>query len=465
MRATRRRGAILLVCLAAGVTGCSVDTPRIPEPWPHRPVVDLRFDVADDLTSVEGQENIVFTPDLRTCDVVLRNWPNKPATADAGSSLVVSQVRVDGRTVTPEDVAAGAPPDAPAGTLLDVPLGRCLEAGQRTTVNLRFRLELGRNVDERIGMSPAGDIAWFGTGFPLLAWERGHGWARDDAVDVAGEMAVSEDFRLKSLEVVARSRYAVLGTGEPAGTSAGPRAGTTMHRFAAPAVRDVAVSVGDLQTDTLQMGDTRVHIGRGRVASEADLSHWLAQIRRSMEDLERLLGPFPYQDLWITVLSSESSGIEFPGAIQFGDVDLADRQGLVTHELAHMWFYGLVGNNQGEHPWLDESFATFAQMVADGETEPYDDAAHSSSHPVGGSMSYWAGFRHASRAYYDTVYTVGGSALMAARDRAGPEEFDRALARYLRANAYSIATPDDLEKAFADLPVVLAMLRSVGALT
>jgi aminopeptidase N len=31
-----------------------------------------------------------------------------------------------------------------------------------------------------------------------------------------------------------------------------------------------------------------------------------------------------------------------------------------THEIAHQWWYGLVGNDQYRDPWLDESFASYS---------------------------------------------------------------------------------------------------------
>lgn len=52
--------------------------------------------------------------------------------------------------------------------------------------------------------------------------------------------------------------------------------------------------------------------------------------------------------------------------IQFGDVSPDEQTWLVTHEVAHQWFYGLVGNNQAMDPWLDEEFATFVQLLVDG---------------------------------------------------------------------------------------------------
>ncbi|MGY1617074.1 M1 family aminopeptidase [Geodermatophilus sp. SYSU D00691] len=469
MRRPRHWYLAAWLCLVVLVGGCGAPEAAPPEaappePWSDRPVVELRFEVAEDLASVAGWERITFTPDLPTCEVVLRAWPNKPATARAGSSLVVSEVLVDGRLRDPVDVVAGAPETAPAGTLLEVPLEDCAAAGEEVTVELEFDVELGEEVNERVGTSTTAEAAWFATAFPLLAWERGRGWERGPAVAVDGEMAVSEDFRLASLDVVAPSAYDVLGTGRAAGTEDGPD-GTTVHRFTAPAVRDVAVSVGDFDVVDREIEGIRVHVATDRSVEESVASDWLDQIDESTADLVDLLGPFPYDDLWVTVLSSQSSGIEFPGAIQFGDVAPDERRGLVTHELAHMWFYGLVGNDQGEDPWIDESFATFAQVVADGEqSEPYEHVFDDDMPPVGGSMPYWAEFGRPSSTYFDTVYTLGGAALVEARDRAGHEAFDAALADYLRVNAYSVATPDDVREAFDELPEVLAVLREVRAL-
>src|SRR5699024_5251310 len=35
----------------------------------------------------------------------------------------------------------------------------------------------------------------------------------------------------------------------------------------------------------------------------------------------------------------------------------------VIHEVAHQWWYGVVGNNQIEEPWLDESFAMYSEIL------------------------------------------------------------------------------------------------------
>jgi hypothetical protein len=458
-------GLVLVLVCGACSAGQSATAPApAPSPWADRPVVSLRFDVPPDLRTASGREQVVFTPDLPTCELVFRAWPNKPATSRAGSSLVVDRVTVDGDRAEAQDVAAGAPDDAPAGTLLQIPLTGCAEPGQQITVVLDFTLELGPDPNERVGTSTAEQIAWFGTAFPLLAWERGQGWDRDPAVPVNGEMAMSEDFELASLEVSAPSDYQVMGTGKAAGTRDGADAGTTVHRFTASAVRDVAVTVGRLDATERTVDGVRMHVAAAR-GTRTDLSAWTDELAVSQQALVDLLGPFPYPDLWVTVVPSQSSGIEFPGAIQFGDIDPESRRPLLAHELAHMWFYGLVGNDQGRDPWLDESFATFAQLVtAGGQTPAYADIPADERRDVGQPMDYWTRFQSPSATYYGTVYNVGAAALVQARERAGADVFDPAVREYLRSNAYSVATPQAVTAAFRDVPEALAVLRQVGAL-
>ena len=66
--------------------------------------------------------------------------------------------------------------------------------------------------------------------------------------------------------------------------------------------------------------------------------------------------------------------------------------------------------------------------------------------------------------YVRLAYGKGGAALLAAREAAGAEAFDAALRCYVDANAWTIATPDDVAAALADLPAALDVLTEAGAL-
>ena len=189
--------------------------------WPERPVVELAFDVAPDRRTVLGHKAVVFTPDLPTCELVFRAWPNNPTISRAGSSLTVTDAGVDGRPVVPRVLPAGSPANAP-GTLVELPLPACLEPGQSVRADMDFQLVLGVNADERVGSNPDSATAWFGTGFPLLAWTRGQGWVRDPAVDMNGETVTSEDFTLATLNITAPTHDRVLGTGARLGPHRAP---------------------------------------------------------------------------------------------------------------------------------------------------------------------------------------------------------------------------------------------------
>jgi uncharacterized membrane protein YeiB len=458
----------VVLLVAALVGGCTVPpsgeraSDREP-PWDARPIVDLSFDVADDLHSVRGRERIVFTPDLRVCELVFRAWPNKPTTASSGTSLVVTEAFVEGAPVAPVVTSAGAPADA-SGTLIELPLSSCVEPGESVEAELLFDLELGQDANERLGVAPAERVAWFAGGFPLLAWVRGEGWARDDAVGIVGETSTSEAFELATLTVTAAEEYAVLGTGSILNVEASDQAGRRVHRFAAAAVRDVAVSVGRYDVETQDINGVRISVGVPISGTKVPIEEWIEVHAETIDRIAELFGPFPYPDLWVTIAPSQTSGLEFPTALQYGDLRRDELSALVAHELAHQWTYALVGNNQARDPWIDEAFATFAQaVVTDTEHEfPLPDTADGVAGYLGYPMSYWAAEGGFDR-LYEGVYRQGAAVLLAGRDRVGSGEFDAAVRTYLDVNAHQVAGPATVEAAFRDLPEVETLLRDYGA--
>ncbi len=460
------------VTVIAVLTGCgaTIAVPNAPgvtderaQPWPQRPVVDASLDLAGDLASATGTTSVQFTPDQQICEVVFRNWVNRPATAAAGTSSTVTSAAVDGRPVTPRIDQAGAAGGAP-GTLVTLPLPACVPAGTPVTADVGFRLRLGADSGERIGFSPKSRTAWLATALPVLAWVRGEGWVRDPAVTMSGETVAGEDYRLDALRVTAAEGQTVAGTGTPGGTST-PAPGRTTHLFTADAVRDVAVSVGDYAISERRVGDVTMHVAVPRTGARSTAEDWFSEHERALARLQDLLGPYPYPDLWVTIVPSLSDGIEFPTHLQYGDVRQRDRSSLVAHELAHQWLYSLVGNDQSRDPWLDESFATYAEVVVANERDQYrlrEPGDPDVVGPIGAPMSYWDA-RGGFSAYSVGVYEQGAAALLAGRDRAGPARFDEALRAYVDANAHRVARPSDVEAAFRDLPQVLDVLRERGA--
>ncbi|TFV63016.1 peptidase M1 [Geodermatophilus sp. DF01-2] len=450
-------GAVVLLagCTAADdpvatppAAGCP--TVERAEPDPDRPVVGLDFRLGDDLRTVTGTESVALTPDLPVEELWFRLIPNAPQSA--GHRLTVESVRGD-LVAGGGYVDAGAARGTPGG-LYRVNLREPVPAGQTVSVELDFRLRL---TSER---TPAGfdrlgaddGVTWWASGFPLLTWEPGSGWARDPMVEISGETTAAPAADT-TIRVSVPDDLVVLMSGDQAEPrdAAGGRRVWESHD---PVARDVSVAVGQFDTATVDVRGTRVTAG---VLPEADTSaDELAEATaEAIGVLEGRFGPFPYPTLTVPLVSDgeDGGGEEYSSSILLGGTDA----GLVVHEVAHMWFYGMVGNSQFRDPWLDEAFASFAETVADPHTHEEDLDLRGA---VGGSM---ADFDDQDQ-YEALVYGKGAAALEAAREAAGEEAFDQAVRCYVETQAWTIARPEDLARALSGLEPALDVLVEAGAL-
>ena len=113
---------------------------------------------------------------------------------------------------------------------------------------------------------------------------------------------------------------------------------------------------------------------------------------------------------------------------------------MTTHEVAHQWFYSLVGNDQAHDPWLDEVLATYASARRDGFLAFFAGlhVRGVARNHVGSPMTFWD---HHPRQYEPGVYFRGVQALLSLGP---PRLIDCALRAYVADHAFGIATPDDL---------------------
>ncbi len=75
------------------------------------------------------------------------------------------------------------------------------------------------------------------------------------------------------------------------------------------------------------------------------------------------VGEYPYSVVSaVENKSSEGGGMEYPTVTLIGeetsdfDLDL-----VITHEVGHNWFYGILGSNERQHAWMDEGLNSFLE--------------------------------------------------------------------------------------------------------
>lgn len=394
--------------------------PTIParaQPSPDRPRYALTADVRTAQGVVGGTLQVRFTPDIDTDRLVFRLWPNGTDLAKAGAHIDTGPVTMAG---TPVAATLENP------TTLVVRPGGTLARGRAVDVAMPWTLRLPASSNDRISVD--GDAVRLGSFFPILAWEPGVGWAVDPSTGGFAEdsTAPTADFDL-SLTV------------PPGATAIAGGVNDRPGHWTATAMRDIAVSVGRFTTATGVANapdPVRVTVGVQAGTGERPERYRTLAVR-VLESYAQRFGPYPWPTFTMAITPDLGGGIEYPGHVMQGPGTLAF---ITPHEIGHQWFYGLVGNDQGRDPWLDEGLATWAETRFDDTVDELRRALipPAAKGHVGEPMTYWASHEPA---YQDGAYTQGAQVVAALGD---PRLVDCALRVYVAQKAYGIARPHDL---------------------
>ena len=385
-----------------------------------------------------GTVRVRFTPDLPTGRLVFREWPNSPLEAGEGAHLTTGPVTAAGRPLRT------AQPDP---TTLVVTPSRPLRPGEPIEVAVPYRLRLPGAVLDRLAR--VGSAVRLGSFFPVLAWEPGVGWDTDPPTPLLAETSSTPtaDFDVR---IVVPPGERLLTTGIPAGGG----------RYTATAVRDFAIEAGRFHSFTTVAhapGPVRVTaaVERGLGASAQEVAY---RAEAALRAISARYGAYPWPTLNLAVVPALGRvGIEYPEMIFLGGEGIMRAE---THEVAHQWFYSLVGNDQARDPVLDEGLATYVQAELD-RIWPYLENLPDPRplrRQTGQPMTYWRDRR--PNLYSLAVYANGARMLGALGH---PADVTCALRRYVAANAYGIATQADLARALtAAVPGARRVLAAYG---
>ncbi len=142
-----------------------------------------------------------------------------------------------------------------------------------------------------------------------------------------------------------------------------------------------------------------------------------------------------------SVIQGGDGGMEYPMCTMLkGTGKLNGLIGVMVHESAHSWFYGMLASNENQYPWMDEGFTSFAEeevlnkMAASPQLNPhrnaylaYDFLANKGeTEPLATPADYFS----KNRTYGISAYSRGQIFLAQLRYVIGQEHFDRGMLRY-----------------------------------
>ena len=290
--------------------------------------------------------------------------------------------------------------------------------------------------------------------YPQLVMYDKNGWnTKPLAHDADGRYLVMSDF---AMTIHAPSEYEVVCNGIELSRVA--RNGQTTYVFHANQRRElIFIAYTDYIRLERSVGDTKI---LGYFNDSYNPSHMeiaMDDAAFSMEFFNGVYMEYPYETLIVTnkawtrsIGSMEYSGlftvaftavVEVDGTEEFGSTDT------VFHEMAHQWFYFIVGNNEYQEPWLDEAFATFSTVLCveaagqEEQSEIWWELYKTISDSTGGAVN--VAYDEPDIIVSNLFYYKGAFFLKELMDAVGKNEFLSILSEYCVKFAYSIATTDD----------------------
>jgi Peptidase family M1 domain len=330
-----RLAVAVLVLLVAGAAPASAGPAVIAGADPETYVLDLSYD-ASRVGTLTGTERIDFVNrgPAALDRVWLRLWANGPD-------------RCRPRHI---EVRVEAPAQAGRArcSALEVRLAAPVAPGATGTLALSFTVK-GRAKDDRFGH--AGEIALLGNVIPVLAVEDERG-LHLDPYSRQGDAFYSLGARWDAtLSLPARLRAATTGV-VVSDTVAGDR---RTLRLATAQARDFALAIGPMKVRTTRSRGVLIRAFVGPRTRGVGAS--LRAARRTVSALERRLSPYGSTELDVLLLGNGVGGF---GGMEYPELVFTQPEPVVVaHEVAHQWWYGIVGDDQYLEPWLDESFASY----------------------------------------------------------------------------------------------------------
>ncbi|GGL07908.1 hypothetical protein Sme01_67610 [Sphaerisporangium melleum] len=359
-------------------------------------------------------------------EVYLRLWDNYHGSCPSSTPITVTGVT--GGTASP--LSAGC-------TAMKITLPAPLAQGQSATIGFDLSITVPNGTD-RFGRD--GSYAFVGNALPVLAVRDGAGWHLDPYTNNGESFyQLISDY---TVTLDHPSTLLVPATGTSVDTPGS--SGRTVTTATAKKVREFAWAAGPFTktTGTTSTGVT-VNIYRTSGVSSTSASSLMTTARNSLVAHAGRFGAYPYGEVDV-VLDNNFwfGGMEYPGFVLNTTSSTA-----LAHELAHQWWYGIVGDDEYTSPWLDEAFADYSTDLYNGlsGTNCWNSVSwQSSAEKISNSMAYWDA--HSGR-YGTVVYNYGKCALHDLRRAIGTTAMQNLLNAYAAAHWYGISTTAEFKAA------------------
>jgi hypothetical protein len=417
-----------------------------------RSVYHLVVDIADDYRTINLKEEVLYTnhEDVDLDKIILRIYP-----VLFGAQVQYSKFLINGADTQPLIRSYDS--------VLEFPLNYDLGIGKSIVLSIELQIKMPDDPSSNYQVFGYVDklltLAHF---YPIIAVYDQAGW-HDEIPPTYGDVVYS-DASFYLVKVSLPQTAILVGSGSKMeDTTIGNRQVVTL---AGGPMRDFFLAAGaGLEKTSIKVGETLVNSYSSRDLMDGN-ENALDTASAAISIFDKIIGNYPYTEFDILATSTSALGVEYPGVTvinkniyrpggNLNDVpNSIYLESTVAHEVGHQWFYNVVGNDQVNQPWLDESITQYITSLY--YKDRYGDQASDSfinsfydrwnrvdknEIPIGMPVKSYD-----QKTYGAIVYGRGPIFFITLRDQIGEIDFALFLKKYYEQNMWEIASETTLKE-------------------
>jgi hypothetical protein len=411
------------------------------------PQYQIDLTIAPDLQSYSATQQVRYT-NTETESLQEIYFTLFPNLSSYGGKLNVESAKLNGQAVEPQL--------KPGNVMMRIDLPAPLLPGESIDLELEYSAQVPV-LDVEQGYNQFGlhnDILTLPNFYPQIPAYDDEGW--NTTLGPGYGDAVFSDTALYQVNITVPADQ-VIATSGVCEAQAAP-AGQQVQRCVSGPMRDFMIAMSSeyqVKSDTVDGVKINSYY-REEFAEEGERG--LQVVANALRTYEKRIGEYPFSELDLIGTPTSAGGIEYPGLVVIAE-GLFERnpifyESATAHEVAHQWWYSLVGNDQIDEPWLDEALTQFT-------TGLYFREVYGSQGLSGYIESLQGRYKRVKdtpddkrsdlpvadydeRQYGSIVYGKAALFFNAIYEAIGNEKFNQLLQEYYNTYRYKVAYPKDL---------------------
>ncbi len=416
---------------------------------PNATIYHIDITIADDFLSLTGNEEVRYTnqEDEPLDEVYFQLFPNM----EGGSSIITS-VRISEDKPTPRYEQNQ--------TTVRIPLSVPLQPGESVVIDLAFMVNIPQDAGGNYGLFGYIDNILVLDGFyPAIPVYDSEGWHKGQIP--RNSDTTFQDISYYIVKITAPADLILVTSGVKIDSSS--QNGKQTATFAQGPSRDFYIAASnEFEVISQKVGGTTVN-SYALTGLEEGSAVALSTAVNAIETFNDYIGTYPYTEFDVVSTPMQGAyGIEYPGVVGInyslyesgaqlsGQSAASFLESTVAHEVGHQWFYSIVGDDQINEPWLDESmtqYITALYFLDQYGPKGFDnykttwyyrwDQVNRLEKPIGLPAGSYKGYE-----YSGIVYGRGPIFVYELSKVMGEEAFNSFLKEYFQTYKWAIATTD-----------------------